>query len=776
MAITRIFTRNRPARPQEQRELGWERPANTIVIRDGAGHVLHQRQGKDADDAGEQFNHFFEFLLACGYAEEVTASLADATAEELDFLLDSLPMEATVDLVCQRCIAKEPDNFHAHYVKFIRQVFECEFGERDDEELARLKVLAASFSAFCLDRAVVAQVPPERRHLIPRALGLIAKIEAMMLQAEGRLDQLDRIIELYRTAAEKRPDDRHITIRLEAAVAEQRFVAEDPATAFKRAARLAANIDHPDRSRNLNTVYSSDAFAAWLDGNPAGIPAKISSRADNKLNWVDSELKPFLSEKAIVNRFRAIDLAAKKAGTPVDMADFLHVCCEHGIHRGITFALAHTPMDAEALPHASDGKTIELLLARGADPNAPDGCGYPPLLRRKTKLMLLRLLVAGGMDVNLRSTAGDATVIEEFGAMTLFQQCMPESEKSYGQHAFDNAILMLTALVENGADPNLPSGKGFSARDIAGRFAEHGKLFAVLDQLGVTREETSNPGEGPIDVPALKRIAEAQLAVCTQKHLPVLRRLWEAMPPRFHARKERVTPQQLLEQLGRTMPEVWPRLTAALLQLGLPASVVFDPKERINLHVGDLMLESLDDPGTLVVLGDLRVKSFNDTELGSQLIVTGSMIVDEDMHTEGWVYIQGDLQVAGVLYGRYEDKALYVDGKVRAHVIIEDRHATMCKDAVADAYVTIDDSLNDRKWRKIFVPEAFELGDQRRLELSWNALMDLRNQGKPLLRVPDGRTTAPKTTGKGKPKVAPKAKPKVAPKTKPKPKARKPKR
>lgn len=744
MAITRIFTRKLKAKPAERRRLSWERPGNRIAIVDDAGRVLHQCRGSNAEDAGVQFDQGFFFLLACGFAEDATASLADATPQELDHLLDHLPGVAeSTDLVCTRRLATEPDHFHTHYLRFIHQATACAYGEQDDGELKHLQDLAARLTAVCQDQAAIKRVPKAQQRLIPRAQGLVASFTARTLQAQGRLDQLDRIVALYREAVAKRPDSEDIKARLDAAVAEQAFVKAGPATVWLRAAKLAADVQHPDRSAVLNTVYASAEFAAWLDAHPKDLPARISSQAANEQCWASDKLNATLCERALVNRFRAILAAAKKARTPLNLGDLLKVCAACSNHRGIAFALEHATVDSETMADALaeacggenlHGRTVRFLLAHGAKADVPDGCGYHPFARlRHHEMSKLRHLLAAGMDVNARSPSGSSALQEEFGDRTLFQLAMPRDEEPTidDENAFDNAVLLMRALVENGADPQAPAAKGASARDIARTFEEHGKLLAVLDGFGVPAEAKSDPGQGPIDVPALKRLAEAQLKACPKAERARLGRLWEVLLPPIVASKQRITPQQLLQGLAGTMPETWPRLTAALNQLDLPETVAFDRKQRINLHVGDLALKNLSAPGILVVLGDLEVATFDDTEEGS-LIVCGSMTA-QDMHTEGWVHVQDDLTVAGVLYGQNEDKSLYVGGRTRAQVIIEDGHALICRVVSADAHVTRDDRLHDAKWRKTFVAGAFAADDDRRQALSWNALQRLRSGGKPVL-------------------------------------------
>lgn len=102
---------------------------------------------------------------------------------------------------------------------------------------------------------------------------------------------------------------------------------------------------------------------------------------------------------------------------------------------------------------------------------------------------------------------------------------------------------------------------------------------------------------------------------------------------------------------------------------------VYPPLGHVGV-VGDLEVRGdLTVIAALVVTGDLTVQgTLADCGPESRIVVLGRLRAGH-IQTSGWVTVVGDVEVRGVLAGKYNDDAFESHGAVKADLILSDDHA-----------------------------------------------------------------------------------------------------
>lgn len=152
---------------------------------------------------------------------------------------------------------------------------------------------------------------------------------------------------------------------------------------------------------------------------------------------------------------------------------------------------------------AGSAAVLELLLDKGADPNAKSRDGLTPLMyavaeRRPGNLAQVKLLLARGAQVNARNAEGVTALLiaahcERFDVLALLLKhgADPNLRSKYGasalMHAAENGSVEATrALLAHKADPNAKSTDGDTALKLA-TAGRHAKVVRLLKAAGAKR-------------------------------------------------------------------------------------------------------------------------------------------------------------------------------------------------------------------------------------------------------------------------------------------------
>jgi ankyrin repeat protein len=127
---------------------------------------------------------------------------------------------------------------------------------------------------------------------------------------------------------------------------------------------------------------------------------------------------------------------------------------------------------------------VRLLVERGANPNQPSKTGYMPIhiAHNPDSIAILR---AGGADMNARNPRGETAIVSEI-----------LRKKSMSIH------LTIKALIENGADPNIPAPDGYTPLYIA---LDENKEKVVIELLKGGANPNVNQEDG---TPVVKLVLE----------------------------------------------------------------------------------------------------------------------------------------------------------------------------------------------------------------------------------------------------------------------------
>jgi ankyrin repeat protein len=162
--------------------------------------------------------------------------------------------------------------------------------------------------------------------------------------------------------------------------------------------------------------------------------------------------------------------------------------------------------------HSGDTKTLDILIAKGADVRAKNkfgqtalqsacrGIGYYQDEDSTKREAMISLLLNNGAEVNTQDRDGNTPLIEASSrggsrivGILLAHGALPNVQDRLGwtalMHAADvNQTEVIRALVQNGADMNLRDSKGQSALGIAKKKEASAQAYGLLKSLGAKDE------------------------------------------------------------------------------------------------------------------------------------------------------------------------------------------------------------------------------------------------------------------------------------------------
>ena len=128
-------------------------------------------------------------------------------------------------------------------------------------------------------------------------------------------------------------------------------------------------------------------------------------------------------------------------------------------------------------------EVVELLLAAGAAPDAPDGQGLTPLMRAAftAAIPVGERLLAAGADVNARSEARGETALTQIVSGSFLRGLQGKGgETTVNQRAAELEFARM--LFDRGADPNLPSDSGSPLKVLA--VSQNTELLSLFVERG----------------------------------------------------------------------------------------------------------------------------------------------------------------------------------------------------------------------------------------------------------------------------------------------------
>lgn len=180
--------------------------------------------------------------------------------------------------------------------------------------------------------------------------------------------------------------------------------------------------------------------AASEDPPPA---IRIEAPTDLEETVEDAEKKAAIDDTTAIGRL----VAAARAG---DAGRVRALLSEGASANGREALNGHGPLHQAAGANALE--VVDILLAAGADPSAPDGQGVTPLMRAADSVALDagRRLLAAGAEVNAQHDPDGNTALTHLVG-GLFRRRMTGEAIGHGADPIGFARLLL----ERGADPNL---------------------------------------------------------------------------------------------------------------------------------------------------------------------------------------------------------------------------------------------------------------------------------------------------------------------------------
>ena len=188
------------------------------------------------------------------------------------------------------------------------------------------------------------------------------------------------------------------------------------------------------------------AGAAASAGRPPAI--RIEAPTDLAETVEKAEKKAAIDDATPVGQL----VAAARAGD----AGRVRTLLSEGVSPNGREALnGHGPLHQAA--RANSTEVVDILLAAGADPSAPDGQGVTPLMRAADSVALDagRRLLAAGAEVNAQHDPDGNTALTQLVG-ELFRRRMTGEASPNGSDPIGFARLLL----ESGADPNLENRSG----------------------------------------------------------------------------------------------------------------------------------------------------------------------------------------------------------------------------------------------------------------------------------------------------------------------------
>jgi hypothetical protein len=137
---------------------------------------------------------------------------------------------------------------------------------------------------------------------------------------------------------------------------------------------------------------------------------------------------------------------------------------------------------------------------------------------------------------------------------------------------------------------------------------------------------------------------------------------------------------------------------------------------------------TVQNAGALIVFGDLTIAGiYGDATWDPCVLAVAGSVRARGIVSSGDFLIQGDVLVADVVYGHYNDYPLLVGGTLRAKILLEDQH--YMRSSVLDAQESVS-RFDSARLRELFVDDLF--GDDG--ALSTDQLFDRLEQGQPVYR------------------------------------------
>ena len=168
------------------------------------------------------------------------------------------------------------------------------------------------------------------------------------------------------------------------------------------------------------------------------------------------------------------------------------------------------PPLAVALKEPKDKSAIPLLLEKGADPNAKNAAGLPPLFTT-TDPEIGRWLLDHNADINARAVNNLTPLISaayntNYLKFLLDAGANPDLQDTNGNTALDQAVYMsavesVRLLLAHKADPNIQNNFGYTPLDMA-KFGVEGRKFATMMAPNV-----GNEAQGPLSPEVFQKIS-----------------------------------------------------------------------------------------------------------------------------------------------------------------------------------------------------------------------------------------------------------------------------